>query len=157
MPLLLALKEDSMDNLDKRILEELQLDSRKSFTKIAQKIGVSTATVSDRVKKLTEKGIICGYTTTLNTSEIGMVTLISKIKIKQEYSIEEVGKEMAEIEASCCVHHVTGDFDLLVISKCVGHGKCGSIIEKLKGITGVERVDSELVLKTLKEELNVKL
>ena len=157
MTLLLALKEDSMDNLDKRILEELQLDSRKSFTKIAQRIGVSTATVSDRVKKLTEKGIICRYTTILNTSEIGMVTLISKIKIKQEYNIEEVGKEMAEIEASCCVHHVTGDFDLLVISKCIGHGKCGSIIEKLKEIPGVERVDSELVLKTLKEELNVKL
>ena len=39
-----------MDKLDKRILGELQLDSRNSFTKIAQKIGVSTATVSERVK-----------------------------------------------------------------------------------------------------------
>jgi Lrp/AsnC family transcriptional regulator for asnA, asnC and gidA len=146
-----------MDDLDKRILEELQLDSRNSFTKIAQKIGVSTATVSDRVRKLTEKGIICGYTAILNTAEIGMVTLISKVTIKQGYSIEEVGKVMAEMEASCAIHHLTGDFDLLVISKCTGHGKCGSIIEKLKEIEGVESVASELVLKTLKEELKVKL
>lgn len=146
-----------MDDLDKRILEELQLDSRNSFTKIAQKIGVSTATVSDRVRKLTDKGIICGYTAILNTAEIGMVTLISKVTIKQGYSIEEVGKAMAEMEASCGIHHLTGDFDLLVISKCTGHGKCGSIIEKLKEIEGVESVASELVLKTLKEELKVKL
>lgn len=147
----------NMDELDKKIVRELQSDSRKSFTKIARKIGVSTATVSDRVKRLTEKGIICGYTAVINTSELGMVTLIAKIKTKPGYSIEEVGIEIAEMVESCCIHHVTGVFDLLVISKCVGYGKCGSVIEKIKEIEGVESVDVELVLKTLKEELKVEL
>ncbi|MCW3134765.1 MAG: Lrp/AsnC family transcriptional regulator [Methanophagales archaeon] len=146
-----------MDDLDKKILRELQLDSRNSFTKIARKIGVSTATVSERVKKLTEKGIICGYTAILNTSELGMVTLITKIKTQPGYSVEKVGKEIAKLDESCCVHHVTGDFDLLVISKCAGHEKCGTVIEKKKKIEGVESVDAELVLKTLKEDLKVSL
>ena len=146
-----------MDDLDKKILRELQLDSRSSFTKIAQNIGVSTATVSERVKRLTGKGIICGYTAVLNTSELGMVTLITKIKIKSGYSVDEVGKEIAKLYESCCIHHVTGDFDLLVISKCVGHGKCGAVIEKKKNIEGVRSVDAELVLNTVKEELKVKL
>ena len=146
-----------MDDFDKKILRELQLDSRSSFTKIAQNIGVSTATVSERVKRLTEKGIICGYTAVLNTSELGMVTLITKIKIKSGYSVDEVGKEIAKLDESCCIHHVTGDFDLLVISKCVGHGKCGAVIEKKKNIEGVRSVDAELVLNTVKEELKVKL
>ncbi|MCW3128795.1 MAG: Lrp/AsnC family transcriptional regulator [Methanophagales archaeon] len=146
-----------MDDLDKKILRELQLDSRNSFTKMARKIGVSTATVSDRVRKLTERGIICGYTAILNTSELGMVTLITKIKIRPGYGIEEVGKEIAKLDESCCVHHVTGDFDLLVISKCSGHEKCGIVIEKEKKIEGVESVDAELVLKTMKEELKVSL
>ena len=55
-----------MDDLDKKILGELQRDSRSSFTKIANRISVSTATVSERVKRLVEKGIICGYTAVLN-------------------------------------------------------------------------------------------
>ena len=146
-----------MDELDKKILRELQVDSRSSFTTIAHRIGVSTATVSDRVKRLMEKGIICGYTAILNTSELGMVTLITKIKIRPGYSVEEVGKEIAKLGESCCIHHVTGDFDLLVISKCTGHGKCGAVIEKIKEIEGVESVDAELVLKTIKEELKVEL
>ena len=146
-----------MDELDKKILRELQLDSRNSFTKIAQRIGVSTATVSERVKKLTGKGIICGYTAILNTSELGMATLIMRIKAGQGYGIEEVGGRIAELAESCCIHHLTGNFDLLVISKCVGHGKCGAVIEKIKEIEGVESVDSEIVLKTLKEELKVSL
>ncbi|MCW3135286.1 MAG: Lrp/AsnC family transcriptional regulator [Methanophagales archaeon] len=147
-----------MDELDKKILKELQLDSRNSFTKIAQRIGVSTATVSERVKRLTEKGIICGYTTVLNTSELGMVTLITKIKTKPGYnSIEEVGEAVAGMAETCCVHQVTGDCDLIVISKCVGYDKCGIILEKIKEIEGVESMDAELVLKTLKEELKVEL
>ncbi len=146
-----------MDELDKKILRELQLDARQSFTKIAQKIKISTATVSDRVKRLTEKGIICGYTTILNTSEIGMVTMITRIKIKPGYSIEEVGGEIAKLEESCCIYHITGDFDLMVISKCPGQGNCGAVIEKKKEIEGVESVNSELVLKILKEELKVTL
>ncbi|MFZ2071879.1 MAG: Lrp/AsnC family transcriptional regulator [Halobacteriota archaeon] len=147
-----------MDKLDKRILEELQLEARNSFTKIAQKIGVSTATVSDRVKRLTEKGIICGYTAVLNTSKLGMVTLITKIKTKPGYnSIQEVGEEVAKMAESCCVHHVTGDFDLIVISKCIGYDNCGLVIEKIKEIEGVESMDAELVLKTMKEELTVVL
>jgi len=146
-----------MDDLDKKILGELQRDSRSSFTKIANRIGVSTATVSERVKRLVEKGIICGYTAVLNTSEMGLVTLITMIKTKPGYSMEEVGKGIAKRDESCCIHHVTGDFDLLAISKCVGHDKCGAVIEKVKEIEGVESVDAELVLKTLKEELKVEL
>ena len=146
-----------MDDVDRKILRELQRDSRMSFTRIAQKIGVSTATVSERVKRLMNSGIICGYTTILNTSEMGMVTLIAKIKTRQGYSVENVGKEIAAMRESCCVHHVTGEFDLVVIAKCTGYDRCGGIIEELKRIEGVESVDAELVLKTLKEELRVEM
>jgi Lrp/AsnC family transcriptional regulator for asnA, asnC and gidA len=110
--------------------------------------------VSDRVKRLTEKGIICGYTAILNTSEIGMVTMITRIKIKSGYSVEEVGKEIAKLEESCSIYHITSDFDFIVISKCPGQGNCGAVIEKKKEIEGV---DSEIVLKILKEELKVTL
>ncbi len=146
-----------MDEMDKKILKELQKDSRMSFTKIAQKIGVSTATVSERVKRLMKEGIICGYTTILNTSEMGMATLIMKIKTRQEYRVDEVGAEIAAMAEICCVHHVTGEFDLFVIAKCSGYEKCGDAIEKIRSIKGVECVDAELVLKTLKEELKVEM
>jgi len=147
-----------MDALDKKILRELQTDSRISFTKIAEKIGISTATVSDRVKRLTKEGIICGYTALINTSKLGMVTLITKIKTTPGYnSIQEVGEAVAEMAETCCVHHVTGDFDLIVISKCMGYDECGIVIQKLKEIEGVGSMDAQLVLKTLKEELKVEL
>jgi DNA-binding Lrp family transcriptional regulator len=146
-----------MDELDKKILGELQLDARQSFTKIAQKIKISTATVSDRVKRLGEEGIICEYTTILNTAEMGMATLITRIKTKSGCGVEKVGKEIAELEGSCSIYHITGDFDLMAITKCPERGRCGAFIEKIREIEGVESVNSEIVLKILKEELKVKL
>jgi DNA-binding Lrp family transcriptional regulator len=146
-----------MDELDKRILRALQQDSRLSFTKIGEQVGTSTATVSERVKKLQDSGIIKGYTTLLETSKIGMTTLIAMVRVKPEYSVAESGEKISRLEEACCVHNVTGDFDLLISLKCFGHEECGMVIEKIKMIEGVERVDTYLVLRTIKEELQVGL
>jgi len=77
----------SMDKLDKRIIRTLQQDSRLSFTKIAERVGTSTATVSDRVKKMQNSGIIRGYTALLNTSMIEMTTLIAMARMKEQLEI----------------------------------------------------------------------
>ncbi len=86
-----------------------------------------------------------------------MATLITRIKTKPGCSIEDVGGGIAKLEESCSIYHITGDFDLMIITKCPGQGKCGAVIEKIKEIKGVERVNSEIVLKILKEELTVTL
>ena len=146
-----------MDELDKKIIRVLQQDSRLSFTKIAERIGTSTATVSERVKRMQNSGIIRGYTALLNTSEIGMTTLVAMVRMKPEYSVADAGEKISILEEACCVHNVTGDFDLLVSLKCFGHGECAAVIEKIKSIEGVERVDTQIVLKTMKEQLEIGL
>lgn len=50
------------DDLDVRIVRELQRDGRVSFNELARRLGVSTPTVSYRVKRLEDVGIIQGYT-----------------------------------------------------------------------------------------------
>ncbi len=147
----------SMDKLDKRIIRTLQQDSRLSFTKIAEQVGASTATVSGRVKRMQNSGIIRGYTVLLNTSVIGMTTLIAMVRMKPEYSVTEAGEKISMLEEACCVHKVTGDFDILVSLKCFGYDECTEVIDKIKSVSGVERVDTHIVLKTMKEQLEIGL
>ncbi|MDY6931783.1 MAG: Lrp/AsnC family transcriptional regulator [Halobacteriota archaeon] len=146
-----------MDELDKKIIRAFQQDSRQSFSKVAEKVGSSTATVSDRVKKLQNSGIIRGYTALLNTSMIGMTTLIAMVRMKPDYSITKAGEEISQLQEACCVHNVTGDFDILVSLKCFGYDECIKVIEKLKSVSGIERVDTHIVLKTMKEQLEIGL
>jgi len=146
-----------MDELDKKIVRVLQQDSRLSFTKIAERVGISTATVIERVKKMQRSGIIRGYTALLDTSKIGMMTMIAMVRIKPEYSVTRFGEKISLLEEACCVHNITGDFDLLVSLKCFGQEECAAVIEKIKSIEGVERVDTYIVLKTMKEQLQIGL
>ena len=149
-----------MDELDKKILMVLQEDARLSYTKIAKRVGSSTATVSDRVRKLQESDIIERYSVVLNASKIGVTTLITMICVKPSFSVAEIGETIAELKETCCVHHITGDFDLIVSFKCYSpteREECASIINKINRIDGIERVNTYMVLNTIKEESQIGL
>ena len=60
-----------IDTISWLILEELQYNSRIPLTEIAKKIGTSSPTVSERIQKMEDAGIIKGYETKLNLEKIG--------------------------------------------------------------------------------------
>jgi Lrp/AsnC family transcriptional regulator for asnA, asnC and gidA len=62
---------EKIDVKDRKILYELDLDSRQSFRAIGKKVGLSKDVVGYRVKKLQEKGIIREFQTHTNTSGLG--------------------------------------------------------------------------------------
>jgi len=61
-----------MDNIDVRILSELQNDSRLSIRELAKRINLSAPSVAERVRKLEDKGIIEGYTIKINRKKMGV-------------------------------------------------------------------------------------
>lgn len=61
-----------MDNLNNRILNELQVNARSSFAEIGRKVGLSAPAVAERIQKLEDSGIIEGYSVNLNKSKLGL-------------------------------------------------------------------------------------
>jgi len=61
-----------LDDLDWRLLDELQLDARTSYNELARRIGVSAPTVAQRVRRLEEGGVITGYRATVNPTAVGL-------------------------------------------------------------------------------------
>ena len=60
-----------LDDVDLEILRELQQDARISFKAVAQKVGVSEATVFVRVRKLQERHIIKSFSAIVNPKSLG--------------------------------------------------------------------------------------
>src|SRR5690606_39602625 len=50
-----------LDGVDRRILSELQADGRLSYNELARRVGRSTPAVAERVRRLSERGVIAGY------------------------------------------------------------------------------------------------
>jgi len=63
---------EDIDEMDRRILNILQRDSRLSFRNIARRLKVSDATIRSRVARLEQNDVIKGFTTLVNPEEAGM-------------------------------------------------------------------------------------
>ncbi len=103
-----------IDTISWLILEELQYNSRIPLTEIAKKIGTSSPTVSERIQKMEDAGIIKGYETKLNLEKIGYpmsVFISAKIRFGMLEKFNEVVQKSIEI-TEC--HSITGNDCLLL-------------------------------------------
>lgn len=63
--------DSSLDDMDRSILHQLQLDARQTDTEIAEKADVTSTTVRNRLDKLKDMGVIRGYHPEINYEEAG--------------------------------------------------------------------------------------
>lgn len=61
-----------MDNLDRRILAELQIDGRISLTDLADRVSLSLSPCHRRVRSLEQSGAISGYRAQLDARILGL-------------------------------------------------------------------------------------
>ncbi|MGB6180252.1 MAG: Lrp/AsnC family transcriptional regulator [Rhodococcus sp. (in: high G+C Gram-positive bacteria)] len=103
-----------MDDIDRRILDELQRDGRVSVARLARTISLSSSATADRVRRLTDGGVITGYSITVDPEALGYtVTAFVRLSYPSgNYGpFDEVIASTPEIVEA---HHVTGD-DCFVI------------------------------------------
>jgi Lrp/AsnC family transcriptional regulator for asnA, asnC and gidA len=83
---------EKIDLKDRKILYELDLNSRQSFRNIGRKVGLSKDVVADRVKKLKENGIIIRFFTYYDILQLGFNFL--RFYFKFQYVTPEIKKEI---------------------------------------------------------------
>ena len=68
----LRYENGDLDATDVRILDALVVDARMSIADLARSVGLSPPSVSERIKRLEEVGVIEGYTLTINPKALGL-------------------------------------------------------------------------------------
>ncbi|MCQ2079029.1 MAG: Lrp/AsnC family transcriptional regulator [archaeon] len=133
-----------IDNLDKRILEIMKKDSRCPYVEIADNLGVSEGTVRSRVHKMTEDGIIRGFT--IKTSSKNVKALV-EVKIDVNTDTEAIAKELAKYDGVTEVFEVTGDQDIIAIVDVESSQSLNEIIERVRRYDNVLSTRTRLILK----------
>lgn len=107
-----------LDERDLDILEALQQDGRLPLSELGRRIGLSQPAVSERVKRLEERGVIAGYGARIDPSALGLrMTAIIRLKTAHEH-IPACLKAFAELPSVVEVHRVTGN-DCFVLKAIV--------------------------------------
>ncbi|MFH0987025.1 MAG: Lrp/AsnC family transcriptional regulator [Candidatus Micrarchaeota archaeon] len=145
-------KTADVDSLDIKILMELNKDARFSYRKIAEKLRVATGTVQSRIKRMEKSGVIKNYHARFDFVKLGytLPTLIG-VSIRRGENSSFIKK----LEKNKCIYglyFVTGEYDLIIAANFKNINELNEFINKELGDTLVEKSNTYLILKTLKEE-----
>ncbi|TLZ67896.1 MAG: Lrp/AsnC family transcriptional regulator [Methanobacteriota archaeon] len=147
----------ALDELDLRILRLLNADARKSYRDIAKEADASLSTVSNRVRKLEEEGVISGYVPVLNEARLGFdVLAVVGVKIHKG-KLLEVQRRIAKDDRVTHVYDVTGEWDSIVVVRLRNTRDLDAFIKRLGSMEYVENTYTQVVLNVVKEERRVLL
>ncbi len=142
---------EKIDRMDLKILSELQEDARKSLREIAEKLGVTEATIYNRINKMKKMGIIEKFIPVINYSKLGF-DLIAVIGITAKGGkVIDVEKLLAEMPNVTAVYDVTGEFDVIAVSKFRDRDSLNEFVKDIGKLEFVEKTYTMLVLNVVKE------
>ena len=74
-----------LDEIDRKILAELQADGRMTNVELAKRVGISAPPCLRRVRTLEESGYIRGYHAELDASKLGFsITVFAMVSLKSQ-------------------------------------------------------------------------
>ena len=145
----------SIDETDKKIIAEYLKDARVSYREVAKRLQLAVGTVLTRTKKLENDGIIESYSAVLNHDKLGYeIIAISEITVSKG-KLTEVENAIARLTPTCAVYDVTGENDVIIISKFKSRDEMSDFTKKLLSMSNVERTNSRIVLNTIKEDFRL--
>ncbi len=152
---------ETIDQIDKQILNLLQENSKATHKEIAEKLYLTRTPIFDRIKKLEHRGIIKRYVALLNPKKIGRdLTVLCFISLK-EHGLEPVAEFQKEILKNPRVmecYFVAGNYDffLKVMVKNVEEYQ-SFVLKDLSAIKNTSHIQSSFVLGEIKYQLNFDL
>ena len=143
--------KNAVDEIDQRIIEALQQDGRRPFTRIATDLGISEASVRQRVANLINNQVMQIVAIT-NPIKLGF-SLASMIGIRVSGErLLEAAREISTFEEVIYLIICTGSFDLLAEVVCRDNDHLLSFLtEKLYKVQGVQQAEAFMYLRVCKD------
>lgn len=138
-----------MDDLDHRLLAALRHDARTPVAVLAQQLGVSRGTVSNRMARLEADGVITGYSVRLRPDA-------APDEIRAWTGLAVEGNQHAVVRALlgepgvAALHDTNGRWDLLVELRVSDLDALSRTLERIRAIPGISASETSVHLRTFR-------
>ncbi len=137
-----------MDETDHQLLSLLRQDARLSIADLSHKLAVSRGTVTNRITKLEDAGVIVGYTVRVRPD-------VQHNVIKAWMSIAVEGNQTRAVIASllgepniATLHDTNGRWDLLAELRAENLQELGKTLERIRLVKGISNTETSIHLET---------
>lgn len=146
-------KPNHLDDTSKAIIEQLQVDGRRSYAEIGKAVGLSEAAVRQRVQRLTESGVMQIVAVT-DPMQLGFYRQ-AMVGIRVSGDATEVAEHLTQIAAVDYVVLTAGSFDVLAEVVCEDDAELIALLnQEIRAIPGVASTETFVYLKLKKQFYN---
>ena len=142
------------DDIDKKLIEYLQFDSKQTNKELSYKLNLSVTAVYERIKKLERDGVINKYVALVNKKQVDKSFVafchIKLIQHTQDYVVK-FENEVANLNEVLECYHISGDYDyLLKVMVKDMPGFREFLVKKLTSINHIASTHSMFVINEVK-------
>lgn len=147
-----------LDEIDVQILNHLQDNGRAQRNKLAEIVGLSVPSVSERMRKLEERNLIEGYHAVLNAKQFELdITAFIFVEVDgSAYYPTFVERVSQEAEVLEC-HSITGDGSHILKIRTKNTETLEKLLSRIQSWDGVKKTRSNLVLSSYKETRRIEV
>jgi Lrp/AsnC family transcriptional regulator for asnA, asnC and gidA len=139
-----------VDDVGKRLIEELQQDGRRSYAALAKTVGLSEAAVRQRVQRMVDSGVMQVVAVT-DPLQVGFHRQ-AMIGLRVEGDLVRVADELAKIDEVDYVVITAGSFDILLELVCEDDDHLLRVLsERIRVLPGVRGTETFVYLKLAKQ------
>ena len=139
-----------MDEIDQKLMSLLRQDARLTVAALAAKLRVSRGTVTNRIRRLEDDGVIVGYTVRLRPD-------VQHNAIKAWMSIAVDGNQTRSVIASllgepgvATLHDTNGRWDLLAELRAETLQELAKVLERIRLLKGISNTETSIHLETFR-------
>jgi DNA-binding Lrp family transcriptional regulator len=151
-------QDAALDEVDRQILTELQLDGRMTNVELARRVGLSAPPCLRRVRRLEEAGVIRGYHADLDPVALGWeITFFALVGLESQKdavltAFEALVQDWPEVR-ECHMIRGGGDFLLRLVARDTAHEN--ALTTRLTEAPQVARVQTLQTIRTRKDAAGV--
>jgi Lrp/AsnC family leucine-responsive transcriptional regulator len=150
-----------IDATDRKLLQELQADSRRSVQALGDVVGLSASACHRRIKSLEDAGFISGYCARLDATRLGY-TMQFFIEVgltsQSEAALDAFETAVGDIPEVLECHLMAGQSDYILRVVCRDHEDFEHLHRRLSArLPGVARIHSNLSIRTVKARTGLPL
>lgn len=150
-----------LDVIDRRILDELQVNGRLSIVELASRVHLTKTPCSERVRRLERAGVISGYRAVIDPEKVGLGHLtIVHVSLMQssDNTLDEFNQAVVDIPEIHSCMMIAGHFDysLKIRTRDITHFR-ELLGERISKLPGVKQTHSFAVMETVKDNNSIKM
>ncbi|NVJ60558.1 MAG: transcriptional regulator AsnC [Gammaproteobacteria bacterium] len=147
------MQNQTIDNLDKKIINALVENARTPYAELAKSFGVSPATIHVRIEKLKSLEIIEGTHMRINPKKLGFdVCCFIGINLRSAGDYPEVLAELQQIEEVVEAYYTTGQYGIFIKIMCRSIDDLQWLL--IDKIQSIEKVQATETLISLQNPIN---